>query len=133
MSAPARLTVHPGPPLAGEIRVPGDKSITHRAILLALLGEGETVVSGGNPGSDCAATLAAAEALGISTAHSGDRLTLRRGALHAPGRVLDCGNSGSTLRMMAGVLAGLRFEATLDGDASLRRRPVARVIAPLRT
>ena len=132
MTAPARLTVHPGPPLAGVIRVPGDKSITHRAFLLALMGEGETVVHGANPGADCAATLAAGEALGLAVERGPDRLSLRRGPLHAPAHVLDCGNSGSTLRMMAGVLAGLPFEATLDGDDSLRRRPVGRVIAPLR-
>jgi 3-phosphoshikimate 1-carboxyvinyltransferase len=132
MSAPARLTVHPGPALAGEVRLPGDKSITHRAILLALMGEGETRVTGANPGADCASTLAAAEALGVVAESHGDELTLRHGTLHAPAHVLDCGNSGSTLRMLAGVLAGLPFEATLDGDDSLRRRPVGRVITPLR-
>jgi 3-phosphoshikimate 1-carboxyvinyltransferase len=132
MTEPARLTVHPGPPLAGEIRVPGDKSITHRAFLLALMGEGETVVTGANPGADCEATLTAAEALGVAVERGLERLVLRRGALQAPQDVLDCGNSGSTLRMLAGVLAGLPFETTLDGDDSLRRRPVHRVVAPLR-
>ena len=132
MSSTVPLHVHPGPPLVGEARVPGDKSITHRAYLLALLGPGETQVRGANPGADCEHTLDCARALGLAVDGLPEGVRLTRGALHAPVRVLDCGNSGSTLRMLAGVLAGLPFESTLDGDASLRRRPVARIIEPLR-
>ncbi|MFI5370701.1 MAG: 3-phosphoshikimate 1-carboxyvinyltransferase [Candidatus Eisenbacteria bacterium] len=132
MTSPVPLTIRPGPPLTGETRVPGDKSITHRAVLIALLGPGRTVVRGANPGADCAATLACGRALGLSVTEDADLLTLARDTLHAPGAVLDCGNSGSTLRMLAGVLAGQPFEATLDGDDSLRGRPVARIVGPLR-
>lgn len=126
------LTVRPGPPLSGEARLPGDKSITHRAYLLALLGAGETRVRGANPGADCERTLACARALGVTVTREPDEVRLTCGTLRAPSATLDCGNSGSTLRMLAGVLASQPFETTLDGDESLRNRPVARVIAPLR-
>lgn len=133
-SAATRLRVRPGPPLSGSFIPPGDKSITHRAYLLGLVAAGETVVERPNPGADCAATLACAEILGASVTRRPDTVAIRgcAGALRAPDRVLDCGNSGTTLRLLAGVLAGQRFSATLDGDASLRRRPVARIIEPLR-
>ena len=129
-----RLTVHPGAPLAGSIRPPGDKSITHRAYLLGLASEGVTVVENPNPGADCAATLACAARLGASCDRTRDAVEIhgRAGALTEPDRVLDCGNSGTTLRMLAGVLAAQPFLSVLTGDESLNRRPVARVIEPLR-
>ena len=129
-----RLTVHPGAPLSGAVRPPGDKSITHRAYLLGLLSAGETVVEGANPGADCAASLACAERLGAVCLSEPARVTIRgrAGALAEPDRVLDCGNSGTTLRVLAGALAAQPFLAVLAGDASLHRRPVARVIEPLR-
>ncbi len=130
----AGLTVHPGPPLAGRFEPPGDKSITHRAYLLGLLGEGETVVENANPGDDCERTLACAASLGAAVAREGGRVAIAgRGArLSEPDRVLDCGNSGTTLRLLAGALAPQPFLAVLCGDASLHRRPVGRVITPLR-
>ena len=129
-----RLTVHPGAPLTGEVRPPGDKSITHRAYLLGLLGEGETVVENPNPGADCAATLACASRLGAECEAFAARVTIRgrAGSLVEPDRVLDCGNSGTTLRLLAGVVAAQPFLSVLAGDASLNRRPVERVITPLR-
>ena len=132
MDAPRPLTVGPGPPLSGELRLPGDKSITHRAYLLALLAPGETRVRGANPGEDCAGTLACARELGVQVEAVDGGVRLSQHGLHAPDGVLDCGNSGSTLRMLAGVLASQLFDCTLDGDASLRRRPLGRIIEPLR-
>jgi 3-phosphoshikimate 1-carboxyvinyltransferase len=128
------LVVHPGPPLGGTLRPPGDKSITHRAYLLGLLAEGETVVHRPNEGEDCRATLRCVEALGAEVAAGPGvvRIVGTGGRLREPDGVLDCGNSGTTLRLLAGVLATQPFEATLTGDASLRGRPVDRVIAPLR-
>lgn len=133
MSA-AALTIHPGPALAGWFAPPGDKSITHRAYLAALLADGATTVANPNPGADCAATLAAARALGL-TVREADGAASLVGRAMSPGEpdgVLDCGNSGTTLRLLAGVLAAQPFFSVLAGDASLHRRPVARIVEPLR-
>jgi 3-phosphoshikimate 1-carboxyvinyltransferase len=134
MPSATPLTVSPGPPLAGRVRPPGDKSITHRAYLLGLLAGGETVVHGPNPGEDCRATLRCAESLGARVEEGQDAVRLQGtgGRLRQPDGVLDCGNSGTSLRLLAGVLAAQPFAATLTGDESLRRRPVLRVIEPLR-
>ncbi|MBI1795995.1 MAG: 3-phosphoshikimate 1-carboxyvinyltransferase [Candidatus Eisenbacteria bacterium] len=131
---PVTLVVRPGRPLGGAFTPPGDKSITHRAFLLGLLAEGETSVEAANPGADGAATLSCAAALGarVQSRDGVIRIAGRGGALVEPDRVLDCGNSGTTLRLLAGVLASQPFLAVLSGDASLNARPVARVIEPLR-
>jgi 3-phosphoshikimate 1-carboxyvinyltransferase len=127
------LVVRPGPPLAGVVTPPGDKSITHRAYLLALLAPGETRVEGFNVGADCAATRAACEALGMEVGERDGLVRLVRGdRLVAPVTTVDCGNSGTTMRVLPGILAAQPFETILDGDDSLRRRPVHRVVAPLR-
>ena len=127
-------TVHPARRLGGRFTAPGDKSITHRALILGALAAGETTVENANPGADCAATAACLGALGARIAVHGTERIVRgtAGRLTAPSRPLDCGNSGTTLRLLAGPLAAQSFRAVLDGDDSLRRRPVARVIAPLR-
>jgi 3-phosphoshikimate 1-carboxyvinyltransferase len=131
---PTPLIVEPGPGLSGAFTPPGDKSITHRAWLLSLLAEGETVVSGANRGADGEGTLRAVQALGVQVSGPPDARTLTGlgGRLREPDAVLDCGNSGTTLRLLAGVLAAQPFLSVLSGDDSLRRRPVARVIEPLR-
>lgn len=131
---PTPLLVEPGPALSGAFTPPGDKSITHRAWLLALLAEGDTHVSGANPGADCEGTLRAVQALGVTVSGTPDERTLSGlgGRLREPDAVLDCGNSGTTMRLLAGVLAAQPFLSVLTGDDSLRRRPVARVIEPLR-
>jgi len=128
------LVVRPGPPLAGTLRPPGDKSVTHRAYILGMLAGGETVVRHPNDGEDCRATLRCVEALGADAAASGVVVRLRgaAGRLARPVGELDCGNSGTTLRLLAGVLAGQPFPATLTGDDSLRRRPMDRVVEALR-
>lgn len=131
---PTPLIVEPGPALSGAFTPPGDKSITHRAWLLALLAEGETRVSGANPGADCEGTLRAVQALGVPVTGTPEERVLGGlgGRLREPDAVIDCGNSGTTLRLLAGVLAAQPFLSVLSGDDSLRRRPVARVIEPLR-
>ena len=126
--------------MSGVVRVPGDKSISHRYALLAALADGPTTLSNYAPGADCASTLACLAALGITIdrrpAADGDspRLVIAgRGVrgLRAPTDSLDCGNSGSTMRMLAGVVAAHLFVSTLVGDRSLSRRPMRRIIGPL--
>ena len=120
-----------------ELRVPGDKSISHRALMLAALAHGESRLRGLLAGADTQATAAALRALGVavpSLADDGAELIVRGvglNGLRAPADVLDCANSGTSARLLCGVLAGQEFEATLTGDASLRSRPMRRVTAPL--
>jgi 3-phosphoshikimate 1-carboxyvinyltransferase len=120
--------------LHGAFRPPGDKSITHRALILALLASGRSVIETPNPGLDCAATRACTEALGARIGGGAESLevTGRGLELLEPDRVLECGNSGTTLRLLAGVVASQPFLTVLSGDHSLNRRPVARVVEPLR-
>ena len=128
------LSIVPGPPLRGSFTPPGDKSITQRAYLFGLLAAGETRVDRPNVGEDCESALRCVEQLGGKVARSSQltRILGRGGRLAAPAAPLDCGNSGTALRLLAGVLAGQLFRSELDGDASLRRRPVRRIIDPLR-
>jgi 3-phosphoshikimate 1-carboxyvinyltransferase len=122
--------------VAGRTGVPGDKSISHRAIMFGAIARGRTEVRGFLPGEDCLATLAAVEEMGVpvarhdATSISIDGVGLR--GLRAPRRPLDMGNSGTAMRLFAGLLAGQSFDATLVGDASLSRRPMERVAEPLR-
>lgn len=133
--------MRPARRIAGRVRVPGDKSISHRYALLAALADGRSIVHGYAPGADCAATLACLAALGVTIerfpaagATEGPTLAIigrdLRG-LHAPAAPLDAGNSGTTLRLLAGILAAHPFTATITGDESLRQRPMRRVIEPL--
>ncbi|MGD2178563.1 MAG: 3-phosphoshikimate 1-carboxyvinyltransferase, partial [Anaerolineae bacterium] len=122
----------------GRIRVPGDKSISHRTLLLGCLANGESHIRGFLPSADCLATLGCVRALGIQV-QSGDAttLTVHGRGLHGPqrpGAPLNCGRSGTTMRLLAGMLAGLAFEgggATLTGDPQLLRRPMRRIATPL--
>jgi 3-phosphoshikimate 1-carboxyvinyltransferase len=122
----------------GTIRVPGDKSISHRYAMLAALADGVSRIEGYLPGADCLATLACLEALGVAIdrTRTGDDLTVvihGRGArgLRAPAAALDAANSGTSMRLLAGMLAAHPFRSILVGDASLSRRPMRRVIEPL--
>ncbi|HEU5399197.1 MAG TPA: 3-phosphoshikimate 1-carboxyvinyltransferase [Gammaproteobacteria bacterium] len=121
--------------LKGSLRVPGDKSISHRALLLGAIAEGETRISGFLAGEDCLATLAAIRALGVQveTVDAGRLKVQGRGllGLQAPQAPLDLGNSGTAIRILTGLMAGQTFAATLTGDASLQKRPMQRVIEPL--
>jgi 3-phosphoshikimate 1-carboxyvinyltransferase len=135
------LEVRPAARLDGDLRLPGDKSISHRALMLALLASGESRITGAGDGEDVRSTAGILAALGAEvqrTLGAGGNVdyVVRSGgveALRAPAAALDCGNSGTSMRLFAGILAGLPFTAVLDGDASLRRRPMARIIDPLRS
>ena len=126
---------HPAPSLSGTVRVPGDKSISHRAIMLGALADGTTHISGFLEGEDCLATMRAFQAMGVAIEHHGEgRVTVHGAGLHglrAPTAPLDVGNSGTSMRLMAGVLAGQPFASELIGDASLMQRPMRRVTEPL--
>ena len=126
----AALRVTGGRPLRGRIRVPGDKSISHRALLLAARAEGTSVVHGLTDGDDVGRTRAAVEALGAEV--DGDRITGGTGRLHEPEAVLDVGNSGTGIRLLAGYCAAFDWLTVLAGDASVARRPMDRVVEPLR-
>jgi 3-phosphoshikimate 1-carboxyvinyltransferase len=125
----------PAAPLTGEITVPGDKSISHRALMFGALAMGQTRITGLLEGEDVLRTAAAMQALGASITRDGtDWLVTGRGigGLTAPEDVLDMGNSGTAARLLCGILASHDLFAIMTGDASLRRRPMARVITPLR-
>jgi 3-phosphoshikimate 1-carboxyvinyltransferase len=128
-------TIMPARRLRGRLRVPGDKSIAHRYALLAALAEGRSILRGFAPGADCRSTLACLRGLGVEMEEGPeDTVTLMGrgfGQLRSPAAPLDAGNSGTTMRLLTGVLAGHLFTTTLVGDASLSRRPMRRVIAPL--
>lgn len=120
--------------LRGKMTVPGDKSISHRALILGALGEGPTEISGCLRSDDCHRTLEAIRAVGIEI-EDGETLRIYGKGLYGlrePGEILDCGNSGTTIRLLTGVLAGQPFLSFLTGDASLRRRPMDRIVIPLR-
>jgi len=127
------LTCHRRGPLRGAITVPGDKSISHRSILFGTLATGETRVTGILDAEDVHSTRRACAALGASIREEGGEVIVTPPeTLKEPGDVIDCGNSGTSLRLLAGVLAGVPGLSVLTGDASLRRRPVRRVVDPLR-
>ena len=132
----SRWTVSPPAALHGTARVPGDKSISHRALMLGSLAAGESRVSGFLPSGDCTATIGCMRALGVTIErHNEATLTVDgRGlrGLSPPGAPLDCVRSGTTMRLLAGLLAGQPFEATLTGDRQLLQRPMRRVTDPLR-
>ncbi|MSO79695.1 MAG: 3-phosphoshikimate 1-carboxyvinyltransferase [Acidimicrobiia bacterium] len=122
-------------PLRGRVRIPGDKGISHRALIAAALADGVSTIAHLGPGDDVVRTRHALAALGVTMTVDGGTLEVTgRGveALHEPANDIDCGNSGTTMRMLAGLLAGRPFPSVLIGDDSLSQRPMQRVIAPLR-
>lgn len=137
MSAGPRIDwiASPGTALRGEIAVPGDKSVSHRAVMLAALADGVSRIDGFLEGEDTRATAAIFARMGvrIDAPSAGTRIVHGMGidGLRAPDGPLDCGNAGTAMRLLAGLLAGQRFGSTLVGDASLSRRPMRRVIEPL--
>jgi 3-phosphoshikimate 1-carboxyvinyltransferase len=126
----------PGEALRGEPPMPGDKSISHRAIMLAALADGVSRIDGFLEGADTRATAAIFGRLGVRIDAPAPGVRIVHGVgidgLHAPREPLDCGNAGTAMRLLAGLLAGQRFDSVLAGDASLSRRPMQRVLAPLR-
>lgn len=127
--------LQPGGSLRGSIRVPGDKSISHRAVMLGALAQGTTFVSGFLNGEDCRCTMKAFQAMGVRIEQSGETALRVHGVglhgLKAPAAALDLGNSGTSMRLMAGLMSGQKFATTLIGDESLSRRPMKRIIEPL--
>jgi len=126
--------VPPARYVRGRLKVPGDKAISHRYAIIAALANGPSRLSNYAPGADCHSTLACLRALGVSVIEDGTTVTVMGrglGRLNAPSAPLDAGNSGTTMRMMAGVLAAHPFTTKMIGDESLSRRPMRRVIEPL--
>src|SRR5271155_512704 len=131
----AKKTISPGGAVSGVVELPGDKSISHRYAILAALAEGTSEIRNYSPAADCASTLECVRRLGIAVNVKGEHVRIAgKGldGLKAPRRTIDAENSGSTIRMMSGVLAGQAFTSTITGDSSLRRRPMRRVVDPLR-
>jgi 3-phosphoshikimate 1-carboxyvinyltransferase len=126
-------TIHPARNLLGTLRLPGDKSISHRYAMLGAMAEGSSRFQNFSTGADCASSLACMVQLGAQVNHSGDTVEIKgcAGTLTPPGSLLECGNSGSTMRMLSGLLAAQAGAFTLLGDASLNRRPMERVRKPL--
>ncbi len=130
------IRIQPGMSLRGVVTVPGDKSISHRALILGALADGVTQVRGWLPAGDTLATLRVMESLGVTIERHDDTTLTVHGCgmrgLTAPGAPLDCVNAGTAIRLLAGVLAGQPFKSILDGSEQLRRRPMGRVTHPLR-
>jgi len=130
----SELHVFRAPKIEAEIRVPGDKSMSHRAVLLAAMSNGTCVVRGFLPSQDCLCTVRAMQELGVPIEQAEETTLIvqgQRGNFSAPSKSIDCGNSGTLMRLLCGILAAQPFEATLIGDASLSSRPMRRVIEPL--
>lgn len=118
----------------GELSVPGDKSISHRGIMFGAISNGLTEVTNFLQGADCLSTISCFQKLGISIENDGSRVLVHGKGLHglkAPTEILNVGNSGTTTRLISGILAGQSFQSTLDGDASIRKRPMKRIFTPL--
>lgn len=128
------VAIHPARNVLGSLRVPGDKSISHRYAMLAALAKGQSRFDNFAPGADCASTLGCVRALGCRVERDENGSVIIDGvgpSLKQPPGSLDCGNSGSTMRMLSGILAGQPFTSELIGDESLSRRPMKRIIEPL--
>lgn len=135
MASEPQFVVEPGGALTGGIRVPGDKSISHRSVMLGALCEGTTHVNGFLEGADCVATIRAFRNMGVQVAGPREGRVVIDGVglrgLRPPAEALDLGNSGTSMRLLSGLLAGQSFDSVLVGDASLSKRPMGRVIEPL--
>lgn len=128
------ITINHADRLKGEVSVPGDKSISHRGIMFGSLSEGITEITNFLEGADCLSTIDCFQKMGVDIQRDGDRVTIHGSGLHglkAPSTMLDVGNSGTTTRLMSGILAGQSFPVSLTGDESIQTRPMARIISPL--
>src|SRR5271163_1086843 len=131
----AKKTISPGGNVTGVVELPGDKSISHRYAILASLAEGASEIRNYSSSADCRSTIECMRKLGVEIDITPERVRVTGKGLEGlkpPRRALDAENSGSTIRMLSGVLAGQDFTSTITGDDSLRRRPMRRVIDPLR-
>ncbi len=121
--------------LHGEVTVPGDKSISHRSVMFGSLAKGTTRITGFLQGADCLSTISCFQKMGVSIENLGGTVLVHGNGLHglkAPDQVLDCGNSGTTTRLISGILSAQDFSVTLTGDASIQKRPMKRIMDPLR-
>ncbi len=128
------ITINPALAVKGEISVPGDKSISHRSIMMGAIAKGVTTVTGFLRGEDNMSTMNAFRAMGVTIDDDGETIAIHGQGLHGlkePADVIDCGNSGTTIRLMTGLLAGQSFFSVLTGDQYLRKRPMKRVVEPL--
>ena len=131
----SKFIAKPATTLSGELKIPGDKSISHRSIMLGSLSEGVTKVSGFLEGEDALSTLKAFQAMGVKIEREDDNVTIHGVGIHGlknPEKPLDLGNSGTSIRLMSGILAAQAFDSELVGDESLSKRPMDRVINPLK-
>jgi len=126
-----REIVSPARAIHGIVTIPGDKSISHRYGMLASIAEGRSTLTNYSTGADCQSTLACMAALGAKIERQNGTVVIQGGSLKEPAEQLDAGNSGSTIRMLSGILAAQPFTSRIGGDESLSRRPMARIIAPL--
>src|ERR1041384_2195364 len=129
-----QLRISPANRISGSITLPGDKSISHRYAMIAAISRGASRIRNYSTGADCHSTLACLRALGIEVEGSGTEFVIRGqglDGLRAPSGPLDAGNSGSTIRMLSGILAAQRFHSQIFGDESLSRRPMRRILIPL--
>lgn len=128
------VILQPAKRIRGSLVLPGDKSISHRAAIMAALAQGTSQLTNYSTSADCTATLSCLQQIGVRIERSGHNVVIRGvglDGLRAPTAALDCGNSGTTMRLLAGILAGQNFSSTLTGDESLRSRPMQRIIEPL--
>lgn len=127
-------TIKPVKALNGTIKIPGDKSISHRAVMFGSLAKGDTEITGFLMGADCLSTIDCFRKLGVKIDINEDKVIVHGNGLHglkAPSSMLDVGNSGTTIRLISGILAAQSFDTELNGDASIQKRPMRRIIAPL--
>ena len=128
------MKIEPANNVSGEINLPGDKSISHRAAIFSAMANGESKIENFSSAADCASTLDCLENLGVEIRRDGTTVFIKgvgKNGFQKPAKDLDCGNSGTTVRLLAGVLAGQNFESVLTGDESLSVRPMKRVSLPL--
>lgn len=121
-------------PLKGEVHIPGDKSISHRSVMFGSIAKGTTQISHFLQGADCLSTISCFQKMGVAIENNGDSVIVRGNGLRGlkrPDTVLDCGNSGTTTRLISGILAAQDFDVTLTGDASIQKRPMKRIMDPL--
>ena len=120
--------------LHGEVTIPGDKSISHRSVMFGSIAKGDTEITNFLQGADCLSTISCFRAMGIEIENDGNRVLVHGKGLHGlskPENVLDCGNSGTTTRLISGILSAQNFDVTLTGDASIQKRPMKRIMDPL--
>ena len=120
--------------LHGEVTIPGDKSISHRSVMFGSIAKGETEITNFLQGADCLSTISCFRAMGIEIENDGNRVLVHGKGLHGltkPNHVLDCGNSGTTTRLISGILSAQNFDVTLTGDTSIQKRPMKRIMDPL--